>query len=342
MKIRDSSVLDLWRTVRVAMPVVLVVVFLLAAPRPVTAQTTLDVSIFHTDRDTFAEAFRNWAAGVEQGTQGRVKLRGHYAGSLVSITETLNAVRDGVVPLGTSSFAAASGRVPPLAFIEPTGGIPNTPEAFLRAADALQPVLERVLRGAGVQYIWMQPAFNANVTCRDKHLRAAEDWRGTRIRVAGRWQSEQIRALGAVPVVIDPGELYVSLQNRTVDCTLANNGFTLSLRLYEVAPYVTQLRLPSNAVLYVGNPAQLERLSAADRAALMKAGHDAQEFGARHVVEQYDRDAKTLTQRGAKYYALSDSELNFVRGAIRPVFEQMRQAVGAAGDPLANVLRAYW
>jgi TRAP-type transport system periplasmic protein len=306
------------------------------------AQTVLDVAIFHTDRDTFAEAFKHWAAGVERATQGRVKLRGHYAGSLVSITEALNAVRNGVVPIGTSSAAVASGQVPPLAFIEPTGGIPGEPEAFLRAADALQPALESLMRGAGVQYLWMQPAFNANVTCREKHLRTAEDWKGTRIRVAGRWQSEQIKALGAVPVVIDPGELYVSLQNRTVDCTLANNGFTLSLRLYEVAPFITQLRMPSNVVLYIANPGSLSKLSAGDRNALMSMAREAQAFGARHVIEQYDRDAQTLTQRGAKYHVLTDAELAFVRGAIRPVFDRIRQTVGAPGEPVAKVLESSW
>ena len=314
----------------------------LGGPSPAAAQTTLDVAVFHTDRDTFAEALRNWAAGVERATQGRVRLRGHYAGSLVSLTETLNAVRDGVVPIGTSSAAVASGQIPPLAFIEPTGGIPGTPEEFLRAADALHPVLETLMRGAGVQYLWMQPAFNANVTCREKHLRTADDWRGTRIRVAGRWQSEQIRALGAVPVVIDVGELYVSLQNRTVDCTLANNGFALSQRLYEVAPFVTQMRLPSNVVLYIANPTQLDRLSPADRASLMNAAREAQAFGARYVIEQYDRDAETLRQRGVRYYVLSDQELGFLRGAIRPVFERIRQTVGAPGEPVATVLQSFW
>ena len=312
------------------------------APSSSGAQTTLDVAIFHTDRDTFAEAFKHWAAGVERATQGRVKLRGHYAGSLVNITEALNATRNGVVPIATSSAAVASGQVPPLAFIEPTGGIPSTPEEFLRAAEALQPILEKLMSATGVQYLWMQPAFNANVTCREKHLRSAEDWKGTRIRVAGRWQSEQIKALGAVPVVIDPGELYVSLQNRTVDCTLANNGFSLSLRLYEVAPFITQLRMPSNVVLYIGNPGQLGRLSPADRAALTSTGREAQAFGARHVIEQYNRDAETLTQRGAKYYVLSDQELAGVRRAIRPVFERMRQTIGAAGEPVASVLQSSW
>lgn len=342
MMIHRSRLRDLWRFVRTACPAALLAIAALAAPSPGAAQTTLDVSIFHTDRDTFAEAFRNWAAGVEQRTQGRVRLRGHYAGSLVNITETLNAVRDGVVPIGTSSAAVASGQVPPLAFIEPTGGIPGAPEEFLRAADALQPVLETLMRGAGVQYIWMQPAFNANVTCREKHLRTADDWRGTRIRVAGRWQSEQFRALGAVPVVIDPGELYVSLQNRTVDCTLSNNSFSLNLRLYEVAPFITQLRMPSNVVLYIANPAQLDRLSAADRTALISAGREAQSFGARYVIEQFDRDAEMLRQRGANYYVLNDQELSFVRGAIRPVFERIRQTVGAAGEPVASVLQSSW
>jgi hypothetical protein len=161
-----------------------------------------------------------------------------------------------VVPIGTSSAAVASGQIPPLAFIEPTGGIPGTPEEFLRAADALHPVLEALMRGAGVQYLWMQPAFNANVTCREKHLRTADDWRHARSRGAGRAS----RSAPSAPPSIDVGELYVSLQNRT-RCTLANSRFALGQRL-GVAPFVA-VRLPSNVVPH-REPTQFDRLSPAD------------------------------------------------------------------------------
>jgi len=102
------------------------------------------------------------------------------------------------------------------------------------------------------------------------------------------------------------------------------------------------MRLPSNVVLYIANPTQFDRLSPADRTSLMNAAREAQAFGARYVIEQYDRDAETLRQRGVRYYVLSDQELGFLRGAIRPVFERIRQTVGAPGEPVATVLQSFW
>src|SRR5262245_50107802 len=99
MKERLRRLRALWGFGWAICPAALLAIAAFAAPSPSSAQTTLDVSIFHTDRDTFAEAFRQWASSVERQTEGRLRLRGHYAGSLVSITETLNAVRDGVVPI---------------------------------------------------------------------------------------------------------------------------------------------------------------------------------------------------------------------------------------------------
>lgn len=82
--------------------------------------------------------------------------------SLVRLTETLAATRDGIVPLGTTAAGMLSGQVPAMAFIEVIGGMPGDAEGFTNAA--------------------------------------------------GRCQSRQMLALGAVPVIIAPAEQDIALR----------------------------------------------------------------------------------------------------------------------------------
>ena len=92
------------------------------------------------------------------------------------------------------------------------------------------------------------------------------------MRAAGRWQGVQLaRRRCVAPVAIDPGEVYVALQNKTVDCMMFLANLTLSSKVYEVAPYITYWRDGANASMYYLNLAQWNKVSPADQK-IMLAG----------------------------------------------------------------------
>src|SRR4051794_23775261 len=79
-----------------------------SAPRPAVqealtrpaAGTGLKFAVFHTEQDAFTETEKWWAQQVAERTEGRVQVLPFYAGSLATVAETLNAVRDGSADLG--------------------------------------------------------------------------------------------------------------------------------------------------------------------------------------------------------------------------------------------------
>jgi TRAP-type C4-dicarboxylate transport system substrate-binding protein len=79
-----------------------------------------------------------------------------------------------------------------------------------------------------------------------------------------------MQAVGASAVALDPGEVYVALQNKTVDCILFLANLTLSSKVYEVAPYVTFWRDGANASMYYLNMAQWNRVSPADQQVMLQ------------------------------------------------------------------------
>ena len=86
----------------------------LALAAPAQAQTSMEISVYHNEQDNFGDTMRWWIDEVKKRTEGRVEITPVYNGALAKVTETLDAVRDGVVPMGIALASFMSGVVPAL------------------------------------------------------------------------------------------------------------------------------------------------------------------------------------------------------------------------------------
>lgn len=309
---------------------------------PPAQAASFDVAIFHTERDALAESFKFWAAEVDKRTQGRVQFKPSYSGALTSAVETLGAVRSGVVPVGLTAASFSSGAMPALGYLEAIGGLPNDAELMRKALDGVQTPLADLLRKYGVELMFTQPTFELVVVCSGKHLKAVADWPGTKVRAAGRWQSQQVIALGGAATAIDPGEQYLALQNKTVDCALSVPNLVLSLKLHEVAPKLTALRQAVNLSLYIMNPRTWRSISAADQATLRAVSAEAQNRAITLMRGVADKGLADIKGLGSDVYTLNDAELKAMKEKMKPAFDKIAEGSGEAGKPFADQLKPYW
>lgn len=309
---------------------------------PAAADVTLDVAIFHSETDLFNHAYAWWAGEVEKRTEGRVKFKPHYRGSLIALPQAFPATRDGVVPMATAGASFMTGEFPALGFIGAMAGMPNDPDNSIAVVRKLQPVLESMFRDKGVEFLWMQPGPGLAVACRKDHLKTPADWKGKKVRGAGRWQSLQLRTLGASPIAMPPAEQYVALQQGTVDCGLFLHNLVLSFRTYEVAPKVTSLNVTVNALMYLANADAWKRISEADRKVIHGLSAEAMARGTRYLFAEQKAAADEIKTKGADVYALNDKEHAAFKAALRPIFDQIAEAAGAQGKPFVETLKPYW
>jgi TRAP-type C4-dicarboxylate transport system substrate-binding protein len=328
----------LHRTVLTA-PVIALACWLAAPP---AGAASFDVAIFHTERDALADAFKFWAAEIDKRTDGRVQFKPSYSGALTSAVETLGAVRNGVVPVGLTAASFSSGAMPALGYLEAAGGLPNDADQMRKALDGVQPPLAELVRKYGVELMFTQPTFELVVVCGGKHLKAVGDWPGTKVRAAGRWQSQQVLALGGAPTAIDPGEQYLALQNKTVDCALSVPNLVLSLKLHEVAPKLTALRQAVNLSLLVMNPRTWRSISAQDQATVTAVSTETRQRAITNMRAVADKGLADLKGMGSDVYALNDTELKAMKEKMKPVFDKIAEGSGEAGKPFAEQLKPYW
>jgi TRAP-type transport system periplasmic protein len=99
---------------------------------------------------------------------------------------------------------------------------------------------ERVLKQEfpGVKMIELNGCIQAFMWTR-KPVKTLEDVKGLRIRSPGGHQTNYIKALGAEPVFMPLGDVYLSMETGTIDGIVTCPPLVLSFKLFEVAKYGT-------------------------------------------------------------------------------------------------------
>jgi TRAP-type C4-dicarboxylate transport system substrate-binding protein len=235
---------------------------------------TFEFAVWYSDRDFYAEHVRRWVAEIERRTEGRVKINLHFSGALVPAKETVNAVRNGAVGGGTTSISFVAGLVRPVSYMEPLLWIPADPKVTVPTMQQLLEPSRKLMEQRGLKLMFTFPSAGLVTNCISGHVKKTTDFKGKKVRAAGRWQGIQLRAVGAAPVAIDPGEVYIALQNKTVDCMMFLANLTLSAKVYEVAPYITYLRDGANASMYYLNLDQWNKVSPADQKIMLEVSNE--------------------------------------------------------------------
>jgi TRAP-type C4-dicarboxylate transport system substrate-binding protein len=278
---------------------------------------------------------------VGKRTAGRITFKPGYAGSLFTITEAFDAVQSGAVELAVTAASVLTGKIPDVGPLEPLGAYPYGGPRYAEMLKEVEPILETLFAQHNVVYLWSYGGPGVTNVCRSKHTKLPDDYRGLKLRPAGRWQAVQMRALGASPVVIDPGSVYQALQTGTIDCALANNNLTLSFKLHEPAKFVVQYGLPVNWVFYLMSKKAFDALPAEDRRILRDTSREASQTGFALVAEAQEASVARLREQGANLHPLTDAERKAFQDASRGVYDEIRKTAGDLGRKLLDITAKY-
>lgn len=305
---------------------------------PAAAQQTFEFAVWYSDRDYYAPMTNEFAAEVEKATEGRVKFKLHYSGALVPAKETVEAARNGSIGGGTTSVSFVAPIIREFSYIEPLFWIPADAKVAADMMDKLNPLMQTAMERRGMALIFALPSSGLITACRRDHVRTVADWKGKKVRAAGRLQGIQLSAVGASPVAIDPGELYIALQNGTVDCTMFLANLSLSTKIYEVAQNVTYWADGANSSLYFVNLAQWRKVSEADRKTVLAIGDRIAKKWAVEQIGMQLQAAKDLEKAGAKVIYPTREEIDATKNAMASVWAEIDKIAGEAGKPYRAII----
>jgi TRAP-type C4-dicarboxylate transport system substrate-binding protein len=184
-----------------------------------------------------------WAEKVEADSDGRIAVEVYPSMQLGgSPADLVQQLEDGVVDVIWTLPGFTPGRFPgaqglELPFMNTGLSATMSPAAMEFITGHLQPEFE------GIKIISVHATDAALIHTADRPVKTLEDFKGLKLRVAGRFIGEAVAALGATPVGIPLPGVYEALSRGQVDGMLINWAITQPFRFYEVTEHHTDYPL---------------------------------------------------------------------------------------------------
>lgn len=241
------------------------------------AQTKWDLPAAYGASNFHTENLVQFANDVDKASGGKLKITVHANASLFKAPEIKRAVQGGQAQIGEILLANFSNEWP----IYAADGLPFLADSYDEAAKLYKvqkPLLEKKLGEQGMLLLFSVPWPPQGIYAR-KPINSAADLKGVKWRAYSPSTARIAELVGAQPVTVQAAELSQAMATGVVDSYMSSGATGFDTKTYEHLKFYvdTQAWLPKNAVIV--NKAAFDALDAASKAALLKAGADAEARG---------------------------------------------------------------
>jgi len=283
-----------------------------------------------TINDPQHEWLNAYKSRIEEKTQGRIKAEIYPAGQLGSIPRMVEGLQLGTVELFLGPSGFFKGVNTAFQVTEAPGLMGNLPQAAHVFADPTfrEPFLA-LGEAKGIVGIGIFPAGTMSYAS-VKPIRTLEDFRGKKIRVlATKIETESMARLGAAGVPVDLSEVSTALQSGALDGIRSSIIVMNGMKLSNIAKYLTvvdETMVP--VVAFVSKPF-LDKLPAADRAAVFEAGRALDGYGSDISLKFYAEAEKVWQGNGGELIRYSAKDRAEHLRRIMPIAEELFGGPGA-------------
>ncbi len=141
-------------------------------------------------------------------------------------------------------------------------------------------------------------------------VRTLEDFKGLRTRAYGMYPAIFMQSVGASPVVMSSGDVYLALQRKTIDAAMSGVSSFVDRKWYEVSKYFLSINVCySTPFLCAFNLDFWNKLPADLQKIFQDAAIETQEWTKNYTLESDVRYRNLLKEKGCTEIQISDEEL---------------------------------
>ncbi len=267
------------------------------------AQTKWDLPAGYAATNFHSVNLQEFANDVDKATGGKLKITVHANGSLFKAPEIKRAVQGGQAQIGEVLISNFSNEW----LLFGADALPFVADSYDEAVKLWRlqkPLFEKKLAEQGMVPLYAVPWPPQGIYVK-KPINSAADLKGVKWRAYNPQTSRIAELVGAQPVTIQAAELSQALATGVVDSYMSSGSTGVDTKTYEHVKYWydTQAWLPKNVVII--NKAALDALDAPTKAALMKAGADAEARGLAASRKTNTASLDTLKANGMNIVAPS-------------------------------------
>ena len=282
--------------------------------------------------------YHEFALAVDKLSEGKMKIDERIGGTLVTDTETLDALMNGTVDFIHSMGSYASGTVTdisPLTIAGYYGG-----SDWLSFITDTHDLIEDIYADYGIKYMGGLYQGNTAIVCTEKQVKEPGDVKGLAFRASGTWVSKTVEAWGGAATTIGLADLADAFSKKTVQGCATGWNIIVPFKIYESTKYITTTTISEGFAALLMNGDTWDSLNADEQALLTEA---AKIFEVRSLELATDfmgtYRAEVEDSGLCELYDLSAAEQQQFIDLAYGLFPEMEPELGDKGMQLVSLLK---
>lgn len=272
-----------------------------------------------------------FADELEQLTDGKVKVKAHYGGSLSSNERELaEMAQAGTIDIAIGATTYILGWAPSAKVFDLPFTFDNA-EHFKRATQGeLGEYLSEQMLDDGVVLLgFLLPGFR-NIFNNVRPINKVEDMKGLKIRsMQSPVYVDMFKLLGMLPTPMPASELFSALQTGVVDAGENDPASVVSWGWIDVIKYYTLDQHTLSANVMVMNKSKFDSFSPDIQKAIKEAALKSMNYQLDYIVKAWDSSMEKIIAKGVKVNELPPEEIAKIREIVAPIVDQYRDEIGS-------------
>ncbi len=280
----------------------------------------------------FAEKF---AEQVEALSGGELKIQVYHNSTLGGDTELIESVQCGDIPFVVQNTAPEVSYLPRLALFDVPCAFSDLDQLHeVLDDDTFMTKINAIYEIGGFRLLAMADQ-NFRVMTSNVPIRSLEDFKGIKIRTMENSNHMEFwSSIGSNPTPMAFAELYVGLEQHTVDAQENPYEVICSNKFYEVQDYVVETNHLPHLLALVTNNDFYNELPEDQKAVIDEASEIAKTYAREQAVERSASRIEEIEANGSEIIPVSEELKNEMRKASVSIYDNIRETV--ADDDLFN------
>lgn len=273
----------------------------------------------------YAEKF---AEEVDRLSEGRIKIQVYANSTLGGDRELLESCKDGDIPFVVQNTAPQVTFMPDLAVFDVPCAFENLEECREVLDDPdFSSLVSGVYEKGGYQLLGIADQ-GFRVMSTNKPVNSIKDFKGQKIRtMENPFHLAFWKAIGANPTPMSFAEVYIGLQQHTIDAQENPYEVIVSNRLYEQQDYVVETNHLPHLITLIMNDEFFRDMSAEDQKIMKEAAAAATEYARKASDDRIADRIKTIEDSGTEILKIDEETYDAVVEASSGVRESIRSKV---------------
>ena len=275
----------------------------------------------------YAEKF---AEEVDRLSDGRIKIQVYANSTLGGDRELLESCKDGDIPFVVQNTAPQVTFMPDLAIFDVPCAFENLEECREVLDDpAFSSLVSNVYEKGGYQLLGIADQ-GFRVMSTNKAVRTIDDFKGQKIRtMENPFHLAFWKSIGANPTPMSFAEVYIGLQQHTIDAQENPYEVIVSNRLYEQQDYVVETNHLPHLITLIMNDEFFKDMPAEDQKIMKEAAAAATAYARQASDDRIADRVKTIEDSGTEILKIDEDTYSAIVDASTEVRDSIQSKVDA-------------